>query len=82
MRYQILSILTLAFILVSFGCIENAASSDAELANPAAVHCIEQGFDYDVRIGEGGGQYGVCIFEDGSECDGWAYFRGECAPGE
>jgi hypothetical protein len=22
----------------------------------------------------------MCIFPDGSECDEWAYFRGECGP--
>jgi hypothetical protein len=24
----------------------------------------------------------VCVFPDGSECEEWAYFRAECAPGE
>ncbi|MBU1866793.1 MAG: DUF333 domain-containing protein, partial [Actinobacteria bacterium] len=28
-----------------------------------------------------GGTYGVCVFPDGSECDEWAFFRGECEPG-
>jgi len=23
----------------------------------------------------------VCVFPDGSTCDEWAYFRGECSPG-
>lgn len=27
------------------------------------------------------GAYGVCVFPDGSECDEWAFFRGECGPG-
>ena len=27
-----------------------------------------------------GGVAGICVFPDGSECDEWAYFRGECAP--
>jgi putative hemolysin len=50
------------------------------LANPAAVFCQEQGHDHQVRTDPDGGQYGVCIFPDGSECDEWAYFRGECGP--
>jgi hypothetical protein len=24
----------------------------------------------------------MCVFPDGSECDEWAYFRGECKPGD
>ncbi|MGA1825552.1 MAG: DUF333 domain-containing protein [bacterium] len=34
--------------------------------------------DHEIRTDEEGGQYGICVFEDGSECDEWAYFRGEC----
>jgi putative hemolysin len=52
----------------------------SQLANPAATYCIEQGGVYEIRDHEDGGQYGVCIFDDGSECDAWSYFRGECAP--
>lgn len=51
------------------------------IANPASTHCIEQGYTLEMRTDEQGGQYGVCIFRDGSECEEWAFFRGECAPG-
>ncbi len=27
-----------------------------------------------------GSQNGICVFPDGSECDEWAYFRGQCGP--
>ncbi|MCB2224537.1 MAG: DUF333 domain-containing protein [Actinobacteria bacterium] len=53
----------------------------AGLANPASVFCIEQGGALDLRTDEDGGQVGVCVFDDGSECEEWAYFRGECTPG-
>lgn len=52
------------------------------VANPAAVACREQGHTYEIRTAATGDQYGVCRFEDGSECDAWAYYRGECAPGQ
>ena len=62
---------------------EKAAEGPAAgLANPASVHCQEQGGTVELRTDAQGGQYGVCVFDDGSECDEWAYFRGECQPGD
>lgn len=51
------------------------------MANPASVYCEENGGTLDIREDEAGGQVGVCVFPDGSECEEWTYFRGECAPG-
>ncbi len=56
--------------------------NEVELANPATVYCKEQGYEWELRTGTDGGQQGVCLFPDGSECDEWAYFRGECGPGD
>ncbi len=53
---------------------------DAEMANPASVYCEQYGGKLEIRTDETGGQMGICIFADGSECEEWAYFRGECAP--
>jgi putative hemolysin len=50
------------------------------LPNPASVFCEEQGYKLEIRTTADGSQSGVCIFSDGSECDEWAYFRGECKP--
>jgi putative hemolysin len=50
------------------------------LANPASVYCEDQGYTLEMRVDENG-QYGVCIFPDGSECEEWAFYRGECSPG-
>ena len=56
-------------------------ATPTSLANPAAVKCKNDGLGY--RMGENAaGQYGVCIFDDKSECDEWAYFRGECKKGD
>ncbi len=53
----------------------------ANLANPASVFCNDNGGKLEIRTAADGGQSGACIFPDGSECDEWAYFRGECQPG-
>jgi putative hemolysin len=50
------------------------------LPNPASVYCEQQGYMLEIRTAEDGSQSGVCVFPDGSECDEWAYFRGECKP--
>jgi putative hemolysin len=50
------------------------------LPNPASQYCIEQGGDLEMRE-EAGGTVGYCVFADGSECEEWAFYRGECAPG-
>jgi putative hemolysin len=61
--------------------VDNTAP-EAGLPNPASVHCQEQGYLLEIRTDEQGNQYGVCIFPDGSECDEWAFFRGECGPAD
>jgi putative hemolysin len=55
--------------------------TSAALPNPASVHCEEQGGTVDIRTDETGAQVGFCVFADGSECEEWAFSRGECAPG-
>lgn len=52
----------------------------ASIPNPASVYCEEQGGQLDIRQDSEGNEYGVCVFADGSECEEWAFFRGECAP--
>lgn len=48
------------------------------MANPASVYCEEQGGRVDIRQDLEGNEVGICVFEDGSECEEWSYFRGEC----
>jgi putative hemolysin len=53
----------------------------AQMANPASVFCEEKGYKLEIRTAADGSQQGFCVFPDGSECDEWAFFRGECGPG-
>jgi putative hemolysin len=49
------------------------------MANPASVFCESQGGTLDMRtdpVNEG--TVGICILKDGTECEEWAYYRGEC----
>jgi putative hemolysin len=50
------------------------------MPNPASVYCEQQAYTLEIRTVNDGSQTGVCIFPDGSECEEWAYYRGECKP--
>ncbi|MFA6215502.1 MAG: DUF333 domain-containing protein [Patescibacteria group bacterium] len=53
-------------------------NTNAGLANPASVYCKDHGGNSQIVTADDGSQSGVCVFADGSKCDEWAYFRGEC----
>jgi len=69
----ILSLFLIGSVLVS-GCTNN---NNSQLANPSATFCVEQGYEYEIRDGVNG-QSGFCLFDDGTECEGWAYYYGTC----
>jgi len=52
----------------------------AGMPNPASAFCTETGNKLEIRTAIDGSQNGICIFPDGSTCDEWAFFRGECGP--
>ena len=82
------SILLVPVLLLAAACgptetpIPVDLDQQAGMANPASVFCEENGGTLQIRTGPDGGQLGVCIFADGSECEEWAYFRSECKPGD
>jgi len=59
----------------------SACRRNSGLANPASAFCEEGGGKVDIRE-EADGQVGYCVFPDGSECEEWAYYRGECGHSE
>lgn len=65
---------------VQYACVQGKCV-EKPLGNPATEFCLQNGGLVDMRQSEAG-EYGVCIFQDGSECDEWAFFRGECYPGQ
>ena len=80
--------LLLCVTLTSCGVSQTQTVSDATatdmpqagLPNPASVYCEQHGNKLEIRTAADGSQSGVCVFPDGSTCDEWAYFRGECGP--
>ncbi|MHC1739801.1 MAG: DUF333 domain-containing protein [Anaerolineaceae bacterium] len=50
------------------------------MPNPASVYCEQNGNTLIIQTAADGSQSGICVFSDGSTCDEWAYFKGECGP--
>lgn len=53
-------------------------SPNSETANPASEYCLKLGYALEVKNNADGSQYGVCKFPDGTECEEWAFYKGEC----
>lgn len=75
-----------AAILTVAGCTSAASqpqeTASAQLPNPASANCVDEGGRVEITDDPDGGERGTCVFPDGSRCDEWALFRGECAPGD
>jgi putative hemolysin len=54
------------------------AMPQVNMPNPASVYCTQNGNKLEIHTAADGSQNGICVFPDGSTCDEWAYFRGEC----
>jgi putative hemolysin len=76
-KHPLLIAVVLALILLFLGC-QSQPDDGAQIANPAATYCVEQGNQYMIKTAADGSQSGVCIFADGTSCDEWAYYRKEC----
>jgi putative hemolysin len=55
--------------------------TNTQIANPASTFCIENGGSLEIQSSQEG-EYANCNFPDGSYCEEWAFFRGECQIGE
>ena len=78
------TVVMLIVTVLSASCSPNQTSPTPapNIANPASVYCEQNGGTLELRQDASGGVAGVCVFPDGSECDEWAYFRGECKPAD
>jgi putative hemolysin len=79
------AILAVCFIgLLAFGCAQKAqkqtVSDNTTIANPASVFCAQNGGTLNIVTAADGSQGGLCVFPNGSQCEEWAYYRGECSP--
>ncbi|MFA6602750.1 MAG: DUF4395 family protein [Candidatus Shapirobacteria bacterium] len=50
---------------------------NTQLSNPASVNCLKKGGKLSIED-QPGGQVGMCTLQNGTVCEEWAYFKGEC----
>ncbi|MEM4272084.1 MAG: DUF333 domain-containing protein [Candidatus Bilamarchaeaceae archaeon] len=84
MKMLLFSMLAAAMLIIA-GCAgtgsQGGSGGEAGLPNPASIYCEEHGGTLEIRADAQGGQYGMCRFPNGKECEEWAYYRGECDSG-
>jgi inhibitor of cysteine peptidase len=77
-KILVLGLLILSVVLI-LGCTgTQTQQNNTQMANPASVYCEQHNGTLEIRTDATGGQVGYCKFADGSECEEWAYYRGEC----
>ncbi len=80
---KIISIISL--VVIVFGILyltnykkEPLKDSEVQITNPASTFCIESGGTLEI-VETPEGQMGNCTLPNGTVCEEWALFRGECA---
>jgi len=55
--------------------------TQTSLPNPASKNCLDKGGKLKT-VEETAGTLGICEFTDGTQCEEWKFFRGECQAGQ
>lgn len=54
-------------------------ADDTALSNPATVYCLSRDGDFNMKKTLAGTTEGYCTLPDGTECEVWALYKGDCA---
>jgi putative hemolysin len=75
MKKIIVAIMLIALVFL-IGCTAKK-ETNTQIANPASVFCEQEGGTLKI-VDQENGQVGMCTLKDGTICEEWAYYRGEC----
>jgi putative hemolysin len=56
----------------------STSSNKSGIANPASTFCKDQGYVSQIKTNGDGSQYGVCVFDNGKQCEEWSFYNGSC----
>jgi putative hemolysin len=82
MKRIITAVAVVIIAVLAIAACGGKAAPTPNMPNPASVFCEEKGGRVEIRTAADGSQQGFCLFTDGTECDEWAFYRGECEPGK
>lgn len=72
-------IILFLILMTLAGCMSaELKKGNTQIANPASVYCEKQNGTLNIITAADGSQSGTCTLKDGTECNEWAYYRGEC----
>jgi uncharacterized protein len=82
-KIELYLLIICSVVLIFSGCNNTQIqySNQQAIANPASEKCIKDGGQDRILNGQNG-QYGLCLFPDGTVCEEWAYYNGNCKKGE
>lgn len=75
--FIVIGIILLA-IVIYFLFTKKESQTHVQIANPASVYCIDNGWVLSIKTQPDGSQYGMCDFDDGSSCEERSLIRKEC----
>lgn len=64
-------------LLIGLAACEPGDARQAQMPNPASVHCAESGGQL-IIIEDESGQSGMCLFSGRSVCEEWDFYHGRC----
>jgi len=80
-KFTLFSCLCFSFLLTGCNFHPNVDQANIKITNVASEYCIEQGGKFAIHS-QSQGDFNVCVFDDNSQCEEWAFYRGKCKKGE
>lgn len=76
----LISLISIGLICLSWCTLIPENNVQEEVANPASEYCEQNWWTLEIVPDEWWSRW-KCNFEDGSFCEEWAFYHGECSPG-
>lgn len=80
MIFRVTVFLMTCSVMASCSSSSGQKPAKLDMANPASVHCVNQGGKIEFQKDASGGTIGMCHLPDGTAVEEWALFRRDHPP--